>query len=57
MVKNYKEAMSDLEKTYLKALLEKHHGNLAKAARYAGIHPVTLHRKLKKLRMQPKNPQ
>ena len=46
----HKQAMSKLEMMYLNALLEKHQGNVAKAARAAGIHPITLHRKLRKLR-------
>ncbi len=47
--RSFKEAMSEFETTYLKALLEKHQGNVARAARTAGIHPVTFHRKLRKL--------
>jgi transcriptional regulator with PAS, ATPase and Fis domain len=47
--RSYKNAMSEFEKTYLRAILEKHQGNVAKAARSAGIHPVTFHRKLRKL--------
>ena len=46
----HKEAMAKLETMYLKALLENHQGNVAKAARAAGIHPITLHRKLRKFR-------
>jgi len=46
----YKQAIVEFEKTYLKALLEKHQGNVAKAARDVDIHPVTLHRKLRKMR-------
>jgi len=44
----YKKAMVQLESIYLNALLDKHQGNVAKAARAAGMHPITLHRKLKK---------
>jgi DNA-binding NtrC family response regulator len=47
--RSYKQAKSEFEKAYLKALLEKHQGNVAKAARTAGIHPVTFHRKLREL--------
>jgi len=49
----HKQAMAKLEMLYLNALLEKHQGNVAKAARASGIHPITLHRKLKKLRYSP----
>lgn len=44
----YREAFENFEKRYLTDLLKRHGGNVAKAARHAGIHPVTLHRKLKK---------
>ena len=46
---SYKEGMSNLEKSYLEAVLSKHQGNVAKAAKALGIHHVTLHRKLQKL--------
>ncbi len=45
----HKEAMEGFEKLYLKTLLERHQGNVTKAAKAAGIHSVTLHRKLTKL--------
>jgi two-component system NtrC family response regulator len=47
---SHKGAMEEYERAYLHAVLEKHHGNVAKAARHAKIHPVTFHRKLKKFR-------
>jgi len=46
----YKQAMLQMEMIYLNSLLDKHQGNVAKAARAAGIHPITLHRKLRKFR-------
>lgn len=46
----YKEAMDAFEARYFQLLLEKHNGNVAQAARHAGIHPVTLHRKLRRQR-------
>lgn len=45
----YKEALAKLEKMYLNSLLRKSQGNVAMAARAAGIHPITFHRKLQKL--------
>jgi DNA-binding NtrC family response regulator len=45
----YEEAQAVFEKSYFKHLLKHHRGNVAQAARAAGIHAVTLHRKLKKL--------
>jgi DNA-binding NtrC family response regulator len=48
--KNHREAMEDFEARYFQAILEMHGGNVAQAARHAGIHPVTLHRKLRKFR-------
>lgn len=50
----YREAFENFEKRYLTDLLKRHGGNVAKAARHAGIHPVTLHRKLKKFRLNEK---
>ena len=50
----YREALENFEKRYLTDLLKGHGGNVAKAARHAGIHPVTLHRKLKKFRLNEK---
>ncbi len=47
----YKEAQEIFEKMYLTDLLKTFEGNVAKAARHAQLHPVTLHRKLKKLRL------
>ncbi len=47
----YKDAQIAFEKGYLKSLLMKFDGNVAKAARHADIHTVTLHRKLKKLHL------
>lgn len=44
-----KEAMEGFERLYLKELLKRHQGNVTRAAKSAGIHPVTLHRKLTKL--------
>ncbi len=44
----YKEAMDAFETRYFQLLLDKHNGNVAQAARHAGIHPVTLHRKLRR---------
>ena len=46
----HREAMESFEKQYLAAILEKYQGNVAQAAKFAGIHPVTLHRKLRKLK-------
>jgi DNA-binding NtrC family response regulator len=48
---NYKDAQVAFEKRYLGSLLKKFEGNVAKAARHADLHSVTLHRKLKKLRL------
>ena len=48
---SYKEAQATFEKMYLTDLLKTFGGNVAKAARHAQLHPVTLHRKLKKLRL------
>ena len=45
----YEEAQAVFEKSYFKHLLKHHRGNVARTARAAGIHAVTLHRKLKKL--------
>ena len=45
----HKEAMEGFERIYLKALVKRHQGNVTKAAKAAGIHSVTLHRKLTKL--------
>ncbi len=50
MIQSYREACEAFEARYFKALLEANGGSVAKAARQAGIHPVTLHRKLRKLR-------
>ena len=47
----YKEAQAAFEKIYWTDLLKAFEGNVAKAARHAQLHPVTLHRKLKKLRL------
>jgi DNA-binding NtrC family response regulator len=47
----YKDAQVAFEKRYLERLLTKFEGNVAKAARHADLHSVTLHRKLKKLRL------
>ena len=49
--KSYKEAQRDFEKQYFKDILAASNGNVSQAARQAGIHPVTLHRKLKTLRL------
>ncbi len=46
---SHKEAMEGFERLYLKALVKRHQGNVTKAAKAAGIHAVTLHRKLTKL--------
>lgn len=48
---SYKEAQAAFEKMYLTDLLKTFDGNVAKAARHAQLHPVTLHRKLKKLKL------
>jgi two-component system, NtrC family, response regulator AtoC len=45
---SYKNALIAFEKDYLTKLLSKYNGNVAKAARHADIHEVTLHRKIKK---------
>jgi two-component system nitrogen regulation response regulator NtrX len=47
----YREALEQFEVAYLKALLEAHGGNVTHAAKAADIHPVTFHRKLRKLRI------
>jgi len=47
----YKEAQETFEKMYWTDLLKTFEGNVAKAARHAQLHPVTLHRKLKKLQL------
>jgi len=47
---NYRKAFEAFEIRYFKAILGMHGGNVARAARHAGIHPVTLHRKLLRLR-------
>jgi len=50
--KTFKEAQAAFEIQYLQGLLKKFKGNVARAARHADIHPVTLHRKLKKFQLQ-----
>jgi DNA-binding NtrC family response regulator len=49
---SYREALAAFEASYLKAILDKHEGNVTRAARTAGIHPVTFHRKLRKLKVE-----
>ena len=46
---NLKEAEREFEKHYLSKLLEENKGNIAAAARKAGLRYETMHRKLKKL--------
>ncbi|MFH0960938.1 MAG: sigma-54 dependent transcriptional regulator [Pseudomonadota bacterium] len=46
---DYKQAFREFEALYFRTILEKHQGNVTRAARTAGIHAVTLHRKLRKL--------
>jgi DNA-binding NtrC family response regulator len=49
---SYKDALNTFEKKYLTELLKKHGGNVAKAARHAGIHEVTFHRKINKFKLK-----
>ncbi len=49
VLNDYREALKAFEIRYLRAMLDKHRGNVTKAAQAAGIHPVTFHRKLRKL--------
>jgi len=47
----HQEALEQFEVVYLKGLLKAHGGNVTRAAKAAGIHPVTFHRKLRKFRI------
>jgi len=47
----FREALQSFEASYLKTVLDKFGGNVTRAAKAAGIHPVTFHRKLRKLRL------
>lgn len=49
---SHKSALNDFEKKYIASLLKQYDGNVAKAARHAAIHEVTLHRKIKKFRLK-----
>jgi len=46
----HREAVEQFETTYLRAVLDAHDGNVTRAAKAADIHPVTFHRKLRKLK-------
>ena len=45
----FEEAHSAFARDYFENLLERHQGNVTRAAQAAGLHPITLHRKLQKL--------
>lgn len=47
--RNYEQAFREFETSYFLTILEEHQGNITRAANAAGIHTVTLHRKLRKL--------
>ncbi len=57
---NYKKAkkewMDSFEKKYLSTLLERHNGNISKAAREAKVNRKTIHRLLKRHRLVDKPP-
>ncbi len=48
------EAIDAFERAYLRELLERHHGNISRAAREAGIDRKTIHRLLKKHALSPR---
>jgi DNA-binding NtrC family response regulator len=45
----FEEAQSAFARDYFENLLERHQGNVTRAAQAAGLHPITLHRNLQKL--------
>ena len=47
----FAEAVGELEKKFIRKILEKHNGNQSKAAKALGIHRNTLSRKLESLQL------
>ena len=49
----YEEAKEGFERYYFMNLLQKKNGNIRHSARFAKIHPATLHRKINRLKIRP----
>ena len=52
---SYEEAKEVFERHYFLHLLEENKGNVTHSARSAEIHPATLHRKIKRLKIRPQS--
>ncbi|MGE0862390.1 MAG: helix-turn-helix domain-containing protein [Vicinamibacterales bacterium] len=49
---HYTDAQREFDKRFITCVIEKHHGNLCKAADALGVHRNTLTRKVKELRVR-----